>query len=610
MTQSEVKSINGREISDNYSRNQLLNKIDKSKINDNGTGKDELWSADKISSQIKEIVHLIDNPNFELIGDGEYKLINDITLESTLSIPDNTKIKGFGKIITSNFDGVLINAQGKNITIDGLKIDCNNKSCTGILVNTNSEKVNVINNEIYNSYGKTTNAVYGIFISAIGCNDINIKNNFVHDIISNADEHIGNRDGGWAKGIIVDLYDVINERPSSDTTISTNITIDNNTIINIQDFSDGDGIYIEGYRCSKNSYMKVINNFLKKCGKRFIKVLNAGGVDIIGNYGINEDSTTMHSFISIYTGNVFIKDNTMKVLDGFATRYGVEIGYQAKYEDIFVNDILIEDNKFDIGVAMGHGSVIARPDYDGKLNNVTIKNNLLCGGGENINFSNGAEIKQINILDNVLKSNVENRSAILINNVSVDKLIIERNKLEENSYDNAIVINNLTQGEHLIKNNEIGQCTYTCIKNINSNRCIIEDNIFTTTTTAYTIENTSNIKTNNNFDLRVNEIIEKRTEKTFVYKIIEEPEFTIDVTDNSQIVTLKLMPTVNTTLETINATVGQIIIICTGNNNKITISHSADIHLKNNESVIFNSMEKSITLVKLDNRLLEISRNF
>lgn len=55
MTQSEVKSINGREISDNYSRSQLLNKIDKSKINDEGTGKDELWSADKISSQIKDI---------------------------------------------------------------------------------------------------------------------------------------------------------------------------------------------------------------------------------------------------------------------------------------------------------------------------------------------------------------------------------------------------------------------------------------------------------------------------------------------------------------------------------------------------------------------------
>lgn len=55
MTQSEVRSINGREISDNYSRNQLLNKIDKNKINDNGTGKDELWSADKVNAQFNTI---------------------------------------------------------------------------------------------------------------------------------------------------------------------------------------------------------------------------------------------------------------------------------------------------------------------------------------------------------------------------------------------------------------------------------------------------------------------------------------------------------------------------------------------------------------------------
>ena len=55
MTQSEVRSINGREISDNYSRNQLLNKIDKNKINDNGTGADELWSASKVNAQFNTI---------------------------------------------------------------------------------------------------------------------------------------------------------------------------------------------------------------------------------------------------------------------------------------------------------------------------------------------------------------------------------------------------------------------------------------------------------------------------------------------------------------------------------------------------------------------------
>ena len=55
MTQSEVRSINGREISDNYARNQMLNKIDKSKINDDGNGTDELWSASKVNAQFNTV---------------------------------------------------------------------------------------------------------------------------------------------------------------------------------------------------------------------------------------------------------------------------------------------------------------------------------------------------------------------------------------------------------------------------------------------------------------------------------------------------------------------------------------------------------------------------
>lgn len=466
-------------------------------------------AVNEIDSQIKDIVYLIDNPNFELIGDMEYKLKNNITLETTLNIPDNVKIKGFGKTITSNFDGIVLNAKGKNITIDGLKIDCNNHACTGILINSNSEKINIINNEVYNSYGGTTHPVYGIFISAIGCSDINVENNFVHDIISNDNGQIGHRDGGWAKGILVDLYDVIDERPNNDSVISTNITINNNSIVNIQDFSDADGIYIEGYKCSKNSYVQITNNYLKNCGKRFIKVLNSGATFIKGNYGIHEDSLQMHSFMSLYSGNVYIKDNIMKVLDTAGVRYGIEIGYQSKYEDVYVNDILIEDNKFNIGTLVNYGNVIARPDYDGKLNNVRIRNNILEGGCESIKFQNGAEIKNIEIIDNVLKSNISNRSAILIADVSVDKISIDRNKLEEDSYSNAIVINNAKQGQHIIRNNMIGKCLYSCIKNINSTLCIIENNILNTTTIGYSLENTLNSKTNNNFDIRLNTNIEQ-----------------------------------------------------------------------------------------------------
>ena len=560
-----------------------------------------------INSQMDNIVQLIDNPNFELIGDGEYKLVNDIALNSTLNIPSNTKIKSFGKTITSNFDGVVINAQGKNITIDGLKINCNNHACTGMLVNTNSEKVNIINNEIYNSYGGTTKPAYGIFVSAIGCNDINVKNNYVHDIISNDDGVIAQRDGGWAKGILVDLYDVISERPNAESIISTNITIENNTIINIQDSSDADGIYLEGYKCSKINNYKVINNFIKNCGKRFIKVMNSGNVEISGNYGINEYNN-MHAFISLYSGNCSVKNNTMLVTGDKYSRYGIEIGYQAKYEDIAVKDIVIENNKLLIGTTVDFGNVIARADYDGKLSNIAIRNNILSGGAESIKFQDGASIELLEIKGNLLKDNIDNKSSILISNVSIDNILIENN-ISKGVFSNAYVIRNLVQGYLTIKNNSIDKTKNSTIVIDNFELILLENNILNTTTSPYTITNVNNNNIVNNYDIRTKATTDSVL-SSFVYKTIKTDTFDIDVTNNTQVSTIKLNPSLSTTLNTIIGDRGSIINIIHSNDNDVTLVHSTSLHLKGNKSVTLNTMEQCITLVKLDNRWLEISRNF
>lgn len=91
MTQSEIRSINGREISDSYSRNQLLSKIDKNKINDDGTGKDELWSADKVNAQFNTIVQ---------------EKYDDISLSgSTLSMSANGTVKKFVTLPTTTEGG-------------------------------------------------------------------------------------------------------------------------------------------------------------------------------------------------------------------------------------------------------------------------------------------------------------------------------------------------------------------------------------------------------------------------------------------------------------------------------------------------------------------------
>lgn len=567
-----------------------------------------IGSINEVNSQCKDIVYLIDNPNFELISEGEYKLINDLILTSTLNIPSNTRIRGFGKTITSNFDGVVVNAQGKNITIDGLKINCNQHACTGILINTNSEKVNIVNNEIYNSFGGTTKAVYGIFTSAIGCSDINIQNNTVHDINSNDDKTIGARDGGWAKGIIVDLYDVIEERPNEDSIISTNITIENNTIENIQDSSDADGIYIEGYKCSKKNHVKVINNYFKNCGKRFIKVLNVGDINITGNYGINTKVVDMHSFISLYTGNSTVKGNVMLVQDPSSVRYGVEIGYQAKYEDIYVDNIIIADNFFNIGTIKDYGNVIARPDFDGKINNIEIKNNHLEGGSENIRCVKGANINTVKIINNILQNNVKNRSAISVEAVSINEILIEGNALESNTYSNAISIRNTTKGDLIVKNNKIGKTANASIYVSNAKTCLLENNILNTTNIPYTILECDTKRMFNNFDTRLKGIVEQTP--SFIYKTVQENVFDLSVSNNAQISVVKVALSQKTTLSSLTGNQGQIVTIITSGGEGLVIQHTSNVHLKNAVNATLNSMEQSITLVKLDNRWLEISRNF
>ena len=594
---------NKNEIVD--SKNKIENNINE--INKKVNNETFQNTVDEINSQMDSIVNLLDNPNIENIGNNEYKLTANITLSVPLVISSNTILRGCGKTITSNFEGTVLKVKGENITIDGLKINCNSNACVGILVDTNCKKINIINNEVYNSHGGNSKATYGIFVSAIGCNDIVVKNNHVHDIVSLDDGVIAQRDGGWAKGILVDLYDIINERPTTDTIISTNITIENNTIENIQDSSDADGIYLEGYKSSKINNYKVINNFLKNCGKRFIKVLNSGNAEISGNYGVNEYNN-MHAFISLYSGNCSVKNNTMLVTNEKYSRYGIEIGYQAKYEDIAVKDIVIENNKFSIGNTIDYGNVIARPNYDGKLSNVLIRNNILSGGAETIKFQDGASIELLEIKGNLLKDNIDNKSSIAISNVAIDKILIENN-ISKGDFGNGYVIKNLVQGYLNIKNNNIDITKHSSIVIDNFDLVLLENNVLNTTTTPYTITNVNNNNIVNNYDIRT-KTTSDITLSPFLYKTITTDTFDIDVTNNTQVSTIKLSPSISTTLGTIVGNVGSIINIIHSNIQNVTLVHSASLHLKDNINVTLNNTEQCITIVKLDNRWVEINRNF
>lgn len=215
MTQSEVRSINGREISDNYSRNQLLNKIDKSKINDDGNGVDELWSANKVNSQFNTIVSEINSLTFfpKLIGEtNDYnrvmRAINSIS-SGIIKIPsgnydfggNDVRLNKSIKIIGDGYFNTIINNGGfsiecSNCGISNLFINCPNLD-NAIQINQTSVSNIFISNvkaiardhcyliESYNGLVQdvevinctSSDSIHGFISKAIGTKFINCKAN-------------------------------------------------------------------------------------------------------------------------------------------------------------------------------------------------------------------------------------------------------------------------------------------------------------------------------------------------------------------------------------------------------------------------------------------------
>ena len=567
-----------------------------------------------INSQMEKIITLANNDIQEKLNKGGHiKLIGNINLTRTLYIKDNTilEMDSNSKII-SNFDGVILQVEGNNIEIRNVNIDCNNNACTGIFVNSNSKDITIKNNSVKNSYGGNSKPVYGIFVSAIGCKNVVIDNNIVDNLISKDDGEIAQRDGGWAKGILVDLYDLI-QLPSviDQDNISQNIIISNNQVSNIADSSDADGIYIEGYKPSLKNNIIINNNSLYNCHKRFIKVLNASNVQILNNYGYNDENIVMHSHISLYSSENTLLGNTMIA----NSRYGVELGYQSKYEDYLVKDIVIDNNKFDIHDKLDYGTVICRGDFTGRYKDIVINNNILIGGRRSVFLTNGSDIDTIKITNNTCRDINNNSCFVEFDGLNIGQLNIENNRfISDTKPTNIIMAYPSTTGYKVntcIISNNISPDTLNSAYSIKYvDNLIITDNKINSSI-PYGLTSVTNRMIKNNYNLKTGLPCETEVkQETFEYKAINISDVTIDVSDKPQVYSFKIAPSVATTLTSLTGNTGQIVNLITSNSTGFTINHSNDIHLKNSTNITLNSMEQCITLIKLDNRWLEISRNF
>ncbi|MDU6996591.1 MAG: right-handed parallel beta-helix repeat-containing protein [Terrisporobacter othiniensis] len=154
MTQSEVRSINGREISDNYSRNQLLNKIDKKEVDSIINKFVEInikyppmsmigAKGDGVtddSGNIKNIIEyaVLNKYKKILFPLGTYLIVNPLTLKGELDyIGDDAVIK-------LNTETSYLNISENNFTINGITFDANNVVMRALFVN-GSENFNIRN---------------------------------------------------------------------------------------------------------------------------------------------------------------------------------------------------------------------------------------------------------------------------------------------------------------------------------------------------------------------------------------------------------------------------------------------------------------------------------
>ena len=566
-----------------------------------------------VDSQLEHIATLAnDNIQEKLNNGGHIKIIGNIELNSTLYVKDNTILEmDTNSKITSNFNGVVLQVEGNNVEIRNVNIDCNNNTCTGIFVNSNAKDVLIRNNTVKNSNGGSSKPVYGIFVSSIGCKNITIDNNVIDNIVSLGDGSLGNRDGGWAKGIAVDLYDLIDlPNDVNQNNISNNITISNNQISNILDESDADGIYIEGYRPSLKNNITIENNSLYNCYKRFIKILNTSNVRILNNYGYNEEHILMHSHISLYSSENTVSGNNMNA----NSRYGVELGYQTKYEDYLVKNIVIENNVFNIRTVINYGACISKPDYDGFYRDIIINNNILSGGNKSILLKGGGDVESIKITNNTCTDLIGAFCFISVEEVNIDKFIVENNRFITDSKANNIISiypsdENFRINTCIIDGNISSESIYSSYNIKSIDNLILTDNKITSNT-AYQLYNVNNNIIKNNYNLSTGLPCEVEIIKTFDYKTISTSSIDLNISNMTQVNSLKLMPSVSTTLNTLVGELGQIVNLINIGNAGFTINHTNDIHLKNGISVTLNSLEQCITLIKLDNRWLEISRNF
>ena len=582
-------------------------------------------AINEVNSQCKDVANIIssfqgDNDTIKLQnainyvhenGGGNIIIDKDINLVDTIIIKDNVNIYSKKSKIVSNTDKIPIIIKGNNVSMNGITINCNKISNVGIYVDSYIRNINITECEVFNI--DTEAEAYGIYISSYGCSNIKIHKCNVHDIKSTADGVTAVRGGGWSKGIIIDRAEYVNGDVSKGKDLNTKgIIISENIIENIFPYEDGEAIYIEGNSIKNIVNAKIINNTIKNFGKRAIKILPCSEIIISNNYIENNLEDYNFSFISFFATNITISNNRCIKTNNYIEN-GIEIGYD--YDTYIINEevgnIIITNNNLICGNTGTNYGIIFK--HKQMTTSCIISNNNI----QNVRY--GIALKTSNIIKNInINNNIFNNvtGTAIYNRSNLSTLTVDGNIITGNMLSSAIDINIDDSLENkkieyiIIQNNFINKTDYAgisisygdTIKILNNNFYCNVDSVYIDTehVTNYYVQNTINLK-NNKFSK-----YDTFKEDSNLILINEINTTLIIPTILSKIIIVKYL--IANTIDNIVANNGTMIVLTTSNGD-LTINNSSDIALKNSTNVTL-AFQQSITLIRLDNRWIEISRNF
>jgi hypothetical protein len=582
-------------------------------------------AINEVSSQCKDIANIVslfqgDNDTIKLQnainyvhenGGGNIIIDKDINLVDTIIIKDNVNIYSKKSKIVSNTDKIPIIIKGNNVSMNGITINCNKISNVGIYVDSYIRNINITECEVFNI--DTEAEAYGIYISSYGCSNIKIHKCNVHDIKSTADGVTAVRGGGWSKGIIIDRAEYVNGDVSKGKDLNTKgIIISENIIENIFPYEDGEAIYIEGNSIKNIVNAKIINNTIKNFGKRAIKILPCSEIIISNNYIENNLEDYNFSFISFFATNITISNNRCIKTNNYIEN-GIEIGYD--YDTYIINEevgnIIITNNNLICGNTGTNYGIIFK--HKQMTTSCIISNNNI----QNVRY--GIALKTSNIIKNInINNNIFNNvtGTAIYNRSNLSTLTVDGNIITGNMLSSAIDINIDDSLENkkieyiIIQNNFINKTDYAgisisygdTIKILNNNFYCNVDSVYIDTehVTNYYVQNTINLKNN-----KFSKYDTFKEDSNLI--LINEINTTLTIpTKLSKIIIVKYL--IANTIDNIVANNGTMIVLTTSNGD-LTINNSSDIALKNSTNVTL-AFQQSITLIRLDNRWIEISRNF